>query len=135
MQEELINPSNVLDSKNKYGYSQAIKVGNTIYLAGQVAWDEEGNIVGKGDIVAQTRQIYENIRRILAPAGATMNDIVRMTIFCKDVREIAREIPKWLEVKREYFGNHHPVGTCIQVAGLWDPAMLLEIEATAVVGK
>jgi 2-iminobutanoate/2-iminopropanoate deaminase len=132
MQKELINPSNVFDSRKKYGYSQAIKAGNTIYLAGQGASDEEGNLIGEGDIVAQVRQTYENIRRILAEAGATMNDIVRMTIFCKDIREFAREAPNIGKIAKEYFGHASPPGSLIQVVGLGDSAMLLEIEAIAV---
>jgi reactive intermediate/imine deaminase len=133
MEIEIISPSDVFDTRKKYGYGQAVRVGNTIYLAGQVAWDETGNVVGKGDIVAQIRQIYENIRRILAALGTTMNNIVKMTIFCKDVREFIREASNIREVGREYFGHHYAASTCIQIAGLWDPEMLLEIEVTAVI--
>jgi 2-iminobutanoate/2-iminopropanoate deaminase len=132
MRKEFINPSNVFDSRKKYGYSQAIKAGNTIYLARQEASDEEGNLIGEGDIAAQTQQTYENIRRILAEAGATMNDIVRMTIFCKDIREFAREALNTGKIAKEYFGHASPPGSLIQVVGLGDSAMLLEIEATAV---
>ena len=133
MELEIVSPSNVLDTRKPYGYGQAVKVGNTIYLAGQVAWDEEGNVVGKGDIVAQVRQIYENIRRILASVGATMNNIVKMIIFCKDVRGFVREASAIREVGREYFRRHYAASTCIQIVGLWDPSMLLEIEVIAII--
>ena len=131
MELEIVTPKNVFNTKKDYGYGQAVRVGNMIYLAGQVAWDIEGKVVGKGDIVAQVRQIYENIRRILAEVGIGMNNIVKMTIFCKDVREFIREASRIRDVGREYFGRHYAASTCIQVAGLWDPDMLLEIEATA----
>ena len=138
MGKELVIPSNVFDPREKYGYIQAIKAGNTIYLAGQVAWDEKGNLVGRGDIVAQVRQCRENMRRILAAAGATMDDLVQETIFCRDVRLFAREAARIREeVEKEYFsppGHYSPAGTCLQVASLWDPDMLVEIAAIAVTG-
>ena len=139
MKREILCPANVFDPRQKYGYVQAIKVGNTIYLAGQVAWDEQGNLVGRGDIVAQTRQCRENMRRILAAAGATMDDLVQETIFCRDVRLFAREAARIGEkVGKQYFsppGHYSPAGTCLQVASLWDPDILIEIAAIAVVGK
>jgi len=135
MQKEFISPSDVFDSRKKYGYWQAIHAGNTIYLAGMTARDEEGNIVAEGDIVGQARQIFENIRRTLAAAGACMNDIVRMTIFCKDIQEFARKLPEYQELAREYFGHptNQPPGTAIQVVSLFEPALMLEIEATAAI--
>lgn len=129
MAKEIISPPNVFDTRKRYGYSQAIKAGNTIYLAGQVAWDEDGNVVGIGDFEAQTRQVYENMKRILEAAGASMTDIVWMTILCKDVREF----PKGAAAFKEYFGRYYPTGTCIQIASLAEPELLVEIQAIAVV--
>ena len=133
MAKEVIAPPNVFDSRKKFRYSQAIKAGNTIYLAGQVAWDEEGNLVGKGDFEAQERQIFENIKRILDSAGAKMSDIAFIRWLCKDIREglKVRQFP----VYKEYFGDHEPPGTLIQISSLGEPELLLEVQAIAVVDK
>lgn len=128
---EIIAPNTIFDSRKKYGYSQAVRVGNTIYIAGQTACDEKENLVGPGDFVAQTRQTYENIRRALEACGAKMTDIVKMNFYVKDIREV----PKAAGVFKEYFGHHYPACTCIQISSLWDPAYLLEVEAIAVVEK
>ena len=126
MIKQIINPDNVHRPR---GYSHAYRVGNTIYISGQTALDEEGNLVGPGDIVAQSRQAYENMKRILEAAGATMRDIVKLNYFCKDLREI----PKAAGVYREYFGDHYPANTAVQISNLWEPGFLLEVEAVAVV--
>ncbi len=127
--KEVVIPPDVLESREKWGYSQAIKAGDTIYLAGMVAWDEDGNIVGKGDFRAQAAQCYENIKRTLAAAGARIEDIVWMTFLNKDVRLWPQQYPIW----KKYFGRHYPAGTCIQVANLFEPDLLLEVQAIAVV--
>ncbi len=129
--KEFINPPNVAETRKKYGYSQAIRAGNTIYLAGMVAWDEQGNVIGKGDFAAQAAQCYENIKRTLEAAGGKMEDIVWMTLLNKDVRHW----PEQSAAGKKYFGRHFPAATCIQVAGLFDPDLLLEVQAIAVIGE
>ena len=132
MPKELINPKTVFDATKKYLYSQAIKVGNTIYVSGQGAADEEGNIIGMGDFAAQSRQAFENIRRILEAAGAKMSDVVYMTFYCKDIRQIRRG-EKFASVMREYFGDYCPCTTAVQIGNLYLPDMLIEIQAIAVI--
>lgn len=116
------------DVSKARGFSHAAKVGNTIYVAGQVARDEQENIVGKGDIVAQTERAYENLKRVLAAAGAGMTDIVKLNIFCRDLDGFKNTG----EVRRKYFGNHYPVTTAIEVSRMMNPDCLIEIEAIAV---
>jgi enamine deaminase RidA (YjgF/YER057c/UK114 family) len=128
-EKEVITPPDVLKSQEKFGYSQAIKAGDTIYLAGMVALDEEANIVGKGDFPAQAAQCYENAKRTLAAAGAGMEDIVWVTFLNKDVRLFPKQYSVW----RKYFGPHCPAGTCVQVANLYEPELLMEFQAIAVV--
>ena len=127
MEKEIIAPVNVSRAR---GYSHAIKIGNTIYVSGQVALDEEGNLMGEGDMIAQTERAYENLRRVLEAAGATITDIVKLTIFCRDSDSFA----KTGEVRRKYFGNHFPATTAVEVNRLMDPDCLIEVEAVAVIG-
>ena len=131
MKKEFFSPPNVFNSHKKWGYHQAVKAGNTIYLAGQVALDENGEVVGKGDFEAQHRQCFENIRRILAAAGAKMSDIVWILWFLKDMREGSKV--RTLPAYREYFGKNDPPGTCVQISNLGTPELLLEVQVIAVI--
>ncbi len=111
------------------GYSRAVRVGPFVYVAGTTSWDAAGNIVGRGDPYAQTVQILKNIERALAAAGASLADVVRTRAFVTDVHE-------WEKVARahgEVFRDIRPAMTLVQVAGLVDPAMMVEIEADAIV--
>lgn len=132
VKEVIATPPGVFDAAVKnWKYASAIKAGNTIYLAGQVAYDEQGNVVGKGDYEAQLRQCLENIKRILEAAGAKMSDIVWVLWLCKDIRHGLRN--RQFPVYEEYFGDHHPPGTLIQVSNLGDPDFMLEVQVIAVV--
>ena len=71
--------------EKEYGYSQAVKVGDTIYLSGQVSHDDQGNIVGLGDMEAQMRQAYANVEKVLAQYGATFDNVVDELLFVKDM--------------------------------------------------
>lgn len=110
-------------------YTQAWKVGNTIYLAGQLGSDAAGNLVGPNDIGAQTRAAFENIAAILDAAGASLRDVVRTTVFITDMRH--RD--GFGAVRNEFFPSDPPASTLIQVVALAQPGALIEIEATAVV--
>ncbi|MDD4859110.1 MAG: RidA family protein [Dehalococcoidales bacterium] len=127
MAKEAIVPKDVMPAR---GFSHAMKVGNTIYVAGQTATDEAGNIMFKGDIVAQTGRAYENIKRTLAAAaGAKMTDIVMMNVYCRDLDGFV----KTGEARKQYFGKHFPAATVVQIQRLLLPDALIEIEVIAVV--
>ena len=126
MPKEVIIPKNVHRTR---GYSHAFKCGNTIYVAGQIAFDEEGKLVGEGDVVAQTELAYENLKRVLEAAGASISDIVMMNIYTLDLDGFN----KTGEIRRKYFGKHFPATTLLIVAGLDEPGTLIEVEAIAVV--
>jgi len=126
MPKEIIVPKNVHRPR---GYSHAIKCANTIYVAGQIAFDEAGKLVGEGDVVAQTERAYENLKRVLAAAGASISDIVMMHIFTMDLEGFN----KTAETRRKYFGKHFPATTLLVVEGLDEPGTLIEVEAIAVV--
>ena len=112
-------------------YSHGIKVGNTVYVAGQVALDEELRIVGPGDAEAQARQTWRNIQKVVEAAGGKVTDVVRVTTYVADLADIEAIH----SVRREFFPDgDYPVATVVQAAKLGLPGLLLETEAFAVIG-
>ena len=117
------------------GYSHGFEVqgGKTLYMSGQVATDKAGIVVGKGDLVAQFRQVCENLKALLLARGGQMNDIVKLTMYVlskADYKAKAKDIGL---VYREYFGRHFPAMTLVEVKGLYDDDCAIEIEGVAVV--
>ena len=111
-------------------YSHAIRCGDTLYIAGQVAFDEQNAIVGIGDARRQAEQVWENIRRAVEAAGCKLANVVKITIFLKDIRDVPAEI----SVRERLFEpGRFPVCTLVQVANLGLPDLLMEIDAVAVV--
>src|SRR5262245_22041750 len=115
----------------RYTLSPAVGKGNLLFISGPTATDDQGNIVGKGDIVAQTRQIFEKIKAILAAAGGSFDDIVKTVdyvITTAGYRGTA-------DVRKEYFRNGFPAATGIVVKELLRPDALIEIDAIAVLDE
>jgi enamine deaminase RidA (YjgF/YER057c/UK114 family) len=111
------------------GYSRAVRVGNQIWVSGTTATDREGRVVGHGDPYAQAKQAIANIERALQTAGARLADVVRTRIYVTDIAH-------WEAIGRahgEAFREVRPACAMVEVARLIDPAMLVEIEADAVV--
>lgn len=105
--------------------------GKLVFCAGQVALDADGNIVGAGDIEAQTRQVMENLKLALEEAGATFDDVVKITNYITDAEQFA----KMAGVRREFLTEPYPASTLIEVEALIYPELLIEIEAIAVVSE
>ena len=111
-----------------YGYSRAVRVGNTVHVAGTTAVDDAGGVGGEGDPYRQARFVYDKIAKALAEAGASLRDVVR-------VRTYVTDISWWTEVARaqgEVFADIRPAATLVQVSALVEPALLVEIEVEAV---
>jgi enamine deaminase RidA (YjgF/YER057c/UK114 family) len=110
------------------GFSRAVRVGDLVFVSGTVAWGPDGKLVGKGDVYAQAKQTLANIEGYLRQAGATLRDVVRTRIYLTD-------IGRWQEVARahrETFGDVRPASSMLEISGLAEPEMLVEIEAVAV---
>ena len=125
---EIINPKNV---HWPFGFSHVTKMGDTLHISGQLALDQEGNIVGKDDIIAQTEKAYENLKKCLESVGATMRDIVMLRIFVTNLEEFQ----KTGEVRTKYFGKYRPATTGLEISRLYYPEAMIEVEATAVIGS
>ncbi len=112
-------------------YNPAVKKGNLLFISGMTSYDREGNKVGVGDIVAQTRQIYENMKDVLEAAGATFDDVVKTVDYI--VPEALQDYRATAEIRREYFKDNFPAATGIVVNRLLSKESLIEIDAIAVV--
>ncbi|MCW1970720.1 MAG: RidA family protein [Anaerolineae bacterium] len=111
------------------GYSRAVRVGNTVEVAGTTAVDAQGQVVGAGDVYRQTQFILSKIEKALQEAGASMTQVVRTRIFLVDISQ-------WEAAGRahgEYFRHVKPASSMIEVKGLISPELLVEIEVTAII--
>jgi reactive intermediate/imine deaminase len=109
-------------------YTDAVLAGGLLFVSGCVPVDEHGQLVGSDDVVAQARQVFANIGKVLAAAGARFADIVKVTVYLLNVDDRARINP----VRQDVFGPARPASTLIEVSRLAIPGALLEIDAVAI---
>jgi enamine deaminase RidA (YjgF/YER057c/UK114 family) len=112
-------------------YAHAIRCGDTLYIAGQVAFDEENRIVGIGDAGLQAEQVWRNISLAVEAAGGTVADVIKITVFLKDIGDAPAEIAAR---RRHFEPGKFPICTMVQVANLGMPDLLMEVDAVAVLG-
>jgi reactive intermediate/imine deaminase len=129
MPKQILRPKNLsFQPRPTYPYSPGAKGGHYLFTAGQVGWNDKGELVGIGDVRAQTRQVLKNIESILAEGGATFDDVVKCNVYLADIRHF--------QVMNEEFARAFPANpparTTVQAA-LAEPEMLVEIEAIAYV--
>jgi len=116
-------------------WTQGWRVGNMVFVGGQLSADENGNVVGEGDIELQTRNVFDNITTILEGAGATWNDVVRVnTYYCFEGKgeEVREYWEKMTRVRLEYLPDPGPVGTAVRVNGLMYDGFLIEVDCIAI---
>jgi 2-iminobutanoate/2-iminopropanoate deaminase len=128
MPKEIIRPNGMLNSP---GYSHAvIKPGSPVFISGQVAQDATGRLVGEGDIEAQVRQVFLNLRTVVNACGGSMDDIVKINVYVTDLAYR----PAVAAARMVHFRpGFMPASTFVVVSSLADPRMLVEIEAVAMV--
>ena len=133
MSKEFLSPTTLITPA---GYSHIAKVrgGTTIYLAGQVASDASGTVIGEGDFEAQVEQVFRNLKTAVEAAGGMMADIVKLNIYL--VAEVGpSDVPKLRAIRDRYVNvENPPTSTLVVVTRLARPGWLVEIEAVAVVG-
>jgi 2-iminobutanoate/2-iminopropanoate deaminase len=115
--------------EKEYGYAQAVKVGDTIYVSGQVSHDDKGNIVGQGDMEAQMRQAYANIQKLLAQYGATLKNVVDEILF---VTDMDAAFAAAIKCRQDIFsGTPVIANTIVQIQRLAFPELMIEIRCVA----
>lgn len=127
--ENRIVPTPELGNPEVFGYSNCVKAGNLVFLAGQCAIDENYN--STGDFASQSREVLERVIHAVEAAGGTKEDIVTMTVYMLDVRKGR----VFTEIRREMFGRDFPASTVVGVAQLMPPDALVEVQAVAVLGE
>ena len=125
---ERINPQG-LSTPTGYSHVVSTRGGKTIYIAGQIALDAKGNLVGKGDLAAQTTQVFENLAIALKAAGASFANVVKTNYYMRD----ASQVSVVRDIRPKYFTKDLPASTLIEVPRLANPDFLIEIEVVAVV--
>jgi 2-iminobutanoate/2-iminopropanoate deaminase len=110
-------------------YTDAVQAGTLLFVSGIVPVDERGALVGGDDVVAQTRQVFENMRSVLAAAGCGFEDVVKVTVYLLDIGDRAMINP----VRQEVFGAIRPASTLVEVGALALPGAKVEVEAIALV--
>jgi enamine deaminase RidA (YjgF/YER057c/UK114 family) len=128
MPKQIINPAGVAKPQ---GYSHAVKKSGTpVFLAGQVALDADGKLVGEGDVAVQVEQVFQNLRTVVTACGGTMGDIVKLTIYVTDVSHRAAVAAARL---RHFPDGQYPASTYLVISALAAPPLLVEIEAVAMI--
>ena len=129
MAKKILQSAKLAASAGIMSHGVEVPVGKMVFVSGQVARDLDGNVVGVGDIYAQTRQVLRNMHEVLAESEATMDDVVKVTVFVTNLEE---HLVASHEVRSEFFKNGYPASSLVEVSRLVHKDFLIEIEAIAV---
>lgn len=132
METLAINPGQLVKPR---GYNHGIKVSGArslLFLAGQVAWDGEGKLVGEGDFVVQFDKALENLLAVVSEAGGKGENIVKLNLYVIDKEKYISSLKQIGQVYRKHMGKHFPAMTLVEVKGLYEPGTMLEIEGLVV---
>ena len=113
-----------------YSHAFVVTGGKTIYVSGMTARDKNGETVGVGDMRAQMTQVLENLKSVVTAAGGTLADVVKITIFTRDIKATQQTS----DIRKSYFSKPYPGSTLVEISRLADETFLVEIEAIAVIG-
>ena len=128
MGKQIINPPNMSPPQ---GYSYAIKKSGTpVYIAGQVAIDAQGHLVGEGDAAAQAEQVFQNLRNVVQACGGSMDDVVKINIYVTDAAYRSAVVSAR---QRHFTEGQYPASTYVVVSALAVPELLVEVEAVAMI--
>ena len=131
MAKKYINPDGLIEPR---GYTHVVQAGKLVFIAGQTAVNKDGELVGSGDIAAQTAQVFVNLDTAIRSVGGTREDIVSITMYAVDVAN--RSFLSGIRQARvDFFGDKAPPATLVFVSGLAREGLLMEIEATAVIDR
>ncbi len=131
MARKVIQPKTMQDPRPRYSHAILNQGGKLLFIAGQTASDKDGNVVGKGDIRAQTEQVYANLKTVLKAAGGTIDDLVMTTTYL-----VGREYREgYNEVRMRQYKKTPPTSTLVIVSGLAHPDYLIEIAGIAVISR
>jgi enamine deaminase RidA (YjgF/YER057c/UK114 family) len=130
MAKRIVQPSSLNDPRPRYSQGIETTGGKLLFIAGQTASDKDGNVVGKGDIKAQTAQVFTNLKAVLEAAGGSLDDLVMTTTYITD--RANRE--GYNEVRRLQYKKDPPTSTLVIISGLAHPDYLIEIAGIAVIG-
>jgi 2-iminobutanoate/2-iminopropanoate deaminase len=129
MSHTTITPADVKPVAN-YKLATRMEGGHLLYIAGQVARDAEGNVLGPGDIRTQARQVFENLRQVLQAAGGDLADLLKITTYITRIEDF----PAVAEIRSSIFPGELPASTLIVVTRLAQPDLLIEVEGMAAIG-
>ena len=127
-EKKLINPTGTEAIYESLKFSQAIRVGDQLWISGQVGIDDDFKV--KEGLESQTRQAFENLEQVIHEAGGALVDVVELVTYHKNISDM----PVFAKVKSEFFPNDYPAWTALEVSALVMPELLVEIRATAIIG-
>ncbi|MCL4868700.1 MAG: RidA family protein [Anaerolineae bacterium] len=130
MSKQIITPPELVPPRG-FNHGILCEGGRTLFLAGQDASDNTGQIVAPGDLVAQYEQVLQNLRAVVQAAGGQMSDIVKLNIFVSNRDDYVSKLEEIGRVHKQYFGRHYPAMALFEVTGFFQKAALIELEGFA----